>query len=703
MKKGLVIAEKPDLLKKIMSAYNKHASEFDFVLEGVAQVGHLFGLKLPKEMDESMQKWSQDLFPWFPHHWEYKITESKEKKFKTSKTQIYHKIKDALHSGKYDFVVHAGDPDQEGELLIRETLMEAGNSLPVKRLWVNASTNEEDYVKGLKSLKSDSEPFYENIYQAALARQHSDYLIGMNFSPVVSLRSNEVSNVGRLKSFIIALICEREEEVLNWKPSSSYGIRAKYKEGFSGDHIEFFPTKEKAEDMKSLMGTSALVTLNETKRVRQYAPPLFKLSTLQIEASKKGFKAEEVQDIAQSLYEKGYMSYPRTSCEYISSSAEFQKMLESASVFPDLKAFVDQLSADDIAGMKSNHRYVRDGETAESGHQALTPTTKMPNLEALSAPEKEILHMVFAEYVAAFLPPMVQDKTRIETENNGYLFVTTGKVLIEKGYTELLKTEIEDVVLPKVEKGQTVTVDCFEIIEKKATRPKRYTDGTLVQALEHPAKYLEDSRLREVGKTIDISIGQPSTRAETIKQLVKLGYLEFSSGKVSYLIPTEKGKRNYKNIQGSDLCKADTTAIWEEKLECIRTGKMTREQFEREIRSFVVSGVEELKRKPMETVAREGMEVVGKCPKCGSDFINGKFGPYCSEKCGFMFGKFRGKELTVAQKKKLLQGKPIEVKGLKSKAGKEYGMKVIPTKQFTSSEYNGKTMYFMEFDTEFLK
>lgn len=703
MQKGLVIAEKPDLLKKIMSAYKKHAVEFDFVLEGEAQVGHLFGLKLPKEMDESMQKWSQDLFPWFPHHWEYKITESKDKKFKTTKTQIYHRIKDALRSGKYDFVVHAGDPDQEGELLIRETLMEAGNSLPVKRLWVNASTNEDDYVKGLKSLKPDSEPFYENMYQAALARQHSDYLIGMNFSPIVSLRSNEVSNIGRLKTFIISIICQREDEVLNWKPSSSYGIRAKYQEGFSGDYVEFFPTKEKAEGMLSSMSNSALVTLCETKRVRQYAPSLFKLSTLQIEASKKGFKAEEVQDIAQSLYEKGYMSYPRTSCEYVSSSAEFERMLESAAVFPDLKSFIDRLSPEEITAIRSKRQYVRDKETAESGHQALTPTTKLPNLEALSGPEKEILHMVFAEYVAAFLPPMVQDKTRIETENNGYQFVTTGKTLIEKGYTELLKTEIEDVILPKVEKGQTVSVDGFEIIEKKATRPKRYTDGTLVQALEHPAKYLEDSRLREVGKTIDISIGQPSTRAETIKQLVRLGYLEFSSGKVSYLIPTDKGKRNYKNMQGSDLCKADTTAIWEEKLEDIRTGKMTREQFEKEIRSFVVTNVDELKRKPMESAAKEGAEVIGKCPKCGADFVSGKFGPYCSGKCGFTFGKFRGKDLTTAQKKKLLQGKPIEVKGLKSKAGKDYGMKVIPTKQFTSTTYNGKTMYFMEYDTEFLK
>ena len=156
-------------------------------------------------------------------------------------------------------------------------------------------------------------------------------------------------------------------------------------------------------------------------------------------------------------------------------------------------------------------------------------------------------------------------------------------------------------------------------------------------------------------------------------------------------------------MQGSDLCKADTTAIWEEKLEDIRTGKMTREQFEKEIRSFVVTNVDELKRKPMESAAKEGTEVIGKCPKCGADFVSGKFGPYCSGKCGFTFGKFRGKDLTTAQKKKLLQGKPIEVKGLKSKAGKDYGMKVIPTKQFTSTTYNGKTMYFMEYDTEFLK
>lgn len=697
MKRALLIAEKPSLLKSILSAYQNHSSEFDFTIDGIAQAGHLFGLKLPKEMDESMKVWSLDLFPWYPHHWEYKIID--DKSYRVSKSEIFNRIKGAIHSGKYDFIIHAGDPDQEGELLIRETLIEAGNSLPVKRIWINAST-EEEYLYGLKNIKDDSEPFFERMYQSALARQHADYLIGMNLSPVVSKKCGETANVGRLKTFIDSLICKREEEVLNWTPSSTYGVSATYKEGFSGVHTEFFSSEEKARKVIAALGDIAVVVSCETKRAKQYAPALFKLSTLQIAASKKGIKADEVQEIAQSLYDKGYLSYPRTSCEYINDVADFSLMLKNASVFPDLKAFVDNLTSENIEAIKKNTRYVRNKETAESGHQALTPTSKMPNLESLSAKEKEILHMVFAEFVAAFLPPLVQDKTKIVTENNGFEFVTNGKVLIEKGYTELLKTEIEEVSLPKVENGQRLSVANFDVVEKKAVRPKRYTDGTLIEALENPAKYLEDDRLRLLGKDLDISIGQPSTRSKTIKQLVKLGYLEFSSGKVAYIIPTEKGKRLVNNMAGSDLCKADTTAIWEEKLENIRTGKMTREQFEKEIRSFVAQEVDELKRKEMESVS--GAEVVGKCPKCGGDFVNGKFGPYCSEKCGFVFTKFRGKELTATQKKKLLSGKPIEVKGLVSKKGAEYGMKVIPTNRINSNTYNGQTYYFMDYDTEFL-
>lgn len=696
MKKAFVIAEKPSLLRSILSAYKNHASEFDFELEGIAQAGHLFGLKYPGEIDESMKKWEMENYPWFPNKYEYKITD--DKSYKRTKSQIFQEIKKAIHSGRYDFIIHAGDADQEGEILIRETLNEANNKIPVLRFWINATT-EDEFVRGLKEMEPDDKPFYENMYQAALARQHSDYLIGMNLSPVVSLKSNETAHIGRLKTFINALVVRRELEIMQWKPSSTYVVTASYDEGFLGTYPEAFATEKDAVAFTKELSDNAVVRANETKRTKKYAPNLFKLSTLQIAASKKGYSAENVQDICQSLYDKGYLSYPRTSCEYLNDSADFKTMLKSASAFPELVSFIDGIDASAIEKVKKNKNYIRNEDVADAGHMALTPTTKKPDLTKLSSEEKEILYMVFAQYVAIFLPPLVQDKTKIVTVNNGYEFVTNGKVLIDEGFTKLLTMKLEDTPLPVIQEGATVHVKEFDTAEKKATPPKRYTDGTLIEALEQPAKYLEDSSLKGLGKVIDISIGRPSTRAPILKELIALGYLTHEK---KSLKPTEKGFRYVYNIQSSSLCKADTTALWEEKLEKIRKGTMKREDFESQIRDYICEEIKRLKTVTMKSAPREGAEVIGTCPKCGADFITGQYGSYCQGKCGFVLKQFRGKKLTEAQKKKILKGQPVDLKNLTAKSGKTYNLRIKPTKKFSSFEHEGKTYYSMDFETEFI-
>lgn len=678
MKKALVIAEKPSLLKKIMSAYSHHAGKFDFALEGIAQVGHLFGLMNPKELDEEMQSWRLENFPWFPRHWGYKITEDGMGKFARSKTDIYREIKEAVKSGRYDFVIHAGDPDQEGELLIRETLEEAGNRLPVMRLWINAST-EEEYVCGLSHLEPDTEPFYENMYQAALARQHADYLIGMNFSPVVTLKCGETSNVGRLKTFINSLVASREEEIAVWKPSSTYEAVAVYAEGFSGTYPEKFKTEEDARAFLAGLSGEARVVSAETSRARQSAPALFKLSTLQIFAGKKGYSAEDVQEIAQSLYDKEYLSYPRTSCEFVNDKAEFEAMLESAYAFADLQPFIDRIGSAEIEKVKKNRKYVRNEEVADSGHCALTPTKKKPDLGSLSEDETNILHMAYAQYVAIFLPPLVQDKTKIITENNGHEFATTGKMLIDKGYTELLSADIADKPLPIIREGDVVHADEFLAAEKKAACPKRYTDATLIEALEHPGKHIEDERLKGLGKVLDISIGQPSTRAPIIKQLIQIGYLHHVKGKgrTEFLAPTEKGMRNARNMSGSSLCKADTTAEWEEKLEMIRKGAMSRKQFEDEIHAYVCAGVEDLKSKEMEVYGG-----LCKCRQCGGGVVE-KPKLFACVRCGAAIWKNNkyfdaiGYRLTRQGAIELFSEGRTYAKGLKSKKGTSYDAHIV--------------------------
>lgn len=695
MKKALLVAEKPDLLRKILSAYKNHKNEYPYVIEqGIAQVGHLFGLKLPKEMDEDLKNWKLENYPWFPERYEMKITDP-------GKRKIYYKIEDAIKSGQFDFVIHAGDPDQEGEALIRETLEHAGNQLPVYRLWTNAST-EDEYAKALKELKSDSDPFFENLYAAAIARRNSDYNVGMNLSPVLSLLCNDTYHVGRIKAFIDGIIVTRERELLNWKPSSIYQLGAVYQEGFAGSYTaEQFDTEQDALDFAKNLKKEANIIDVKVEKTKKYAPHLFKLSTLQIFADAKGVSASQVQDICQSLYQKGYSTYPRTSCEFVDSQANFKAMLKSAFVFEDLRPFVARIKPEDIERIKKNKNYVNNEKTAESGHQALTPTTVVPDLSNLTDDEKTVLHMIFAQYVAIFLPPMIQEKTKIITENNGYEFVTNGKRLLDKGFTELLTVKLTDVLLPVVKKGDIVHVDQFVPIEKKATPPKRYTQGTLIQALENPAKYLQDNSLKSLSRVIDISIGRPSTREPIINQLITMKYISIKN---KSLVPTQKAMDYFDNLHESAILRADTTSIWERDLEEIRKGNMQRSDFEKNINEFIVTEIERLKKCPMIKAAPKntGLEELGICPNCGKKILNGKFGAFCENKCGFTIGKYRGKTLTKTQIKKLLNKKPIVVKGLTSKKGSEYNMQ-IELIGAEKNNYNGKTYFFPKFKEEFSK
>lgn len=713
MKKGLVIAEKSSLLKQIMDAYNHHKSEFAFELDGIAQSGHLLGLKLPSEIDEDMKGWEMSKYPWRPETWEYKVAEKKNHnpKFKTA-TQIFYDIKKAVKSGKYDFIIHAGDPDQEGELLVRETLNEIGNSLPVMRIWINAST-ENEFVSALKNMKSDNDPFYERIYQAGLARSHCDYLVGMNLSPVVSLKTDETVNIGRLKTFIIDLVAAQEEKVKNWKPQSHYGIAAQCQYNsmdFISEHTTVFETEQEAKDIIKLLQNTATVTSVETKTVKKSAPSLFELSSLQVAANKKyGYSSNDVLGICQMLYEKRILSYPRTSCKFLNDEADFEVLLQSACVFEDLKKFVSQITKEDIESVKKNKQYVDNAAVADEGHLALTPTTQKASIANLSEPEKQILHMVFAQYVAIFLKPMVQRKTKIISNNNGYDFVANGKVLLDPGFTELLTTKFNTIELPTVNKGDILTITKMETVEKVATPPVLYTDGTLIAVLTSPIKLFQDATAKTLGKTLKVQIGRPSTRGATIDTLIQLGYLEIKKGKgkVNYLITTEKGKRSAKNMTGSILCDAETTLHWEEQLDYIRKGTLSPEAFEDEIWNFICQETDRLKNVSM-TKAPAGQNLssekkLGVCPKCGSDFVVGKFGPYCKGQCGLTIKKYRGKKMTQSQITKLLDGKNVVMKGLKSKAGKEYNMSLTPTGQFDSFSYNGKTYYSLKYKEEFAK
>lgn len=701
--KYLLIAEKPSLMRTIQDVYFKNRGSIPYEIEFMAQAGHLVTLLLPSEIDEEQKVWKWENLPFDPNDfggWKYKVIPGKEK--------LFNEIKTKINSGLYDGIIHAADPDQEGQLLCNLVLQESHNKLPVKRFWTNDLTDSAVLDALIHLRDNDKDDFLVHLGEAALARQHSDYRIGMNISEAASLKTNIKCAIGRVKSPMTKIVVDRERAIRNFKPTTTYELKVNYKEKFFGilfddDGNVSFKTKEEAEAFAKTLKGTASVSSFEKKREKKYAPPLFKLATLQIEAGKLGYNADKVLGIAQSLYEKKYMSYPRTSCEFLASTLDYEKLLKSISVFPELKKYADKVTKADIDRIKKDTKYVDDKKLKESGHYALSPTTTVPNLSTLNKDETIILEMVFKQFMAIFLPPLVQDKTTIITNNDSHLFKSTGKILVDKGYTELLTTSMTDVDLPTLKNGDVVNVDKFEEVEKTTTCPKRFTDGDLIQIMENPIKYLEDEKLKSALKSSH-GIGTPATRAGIINQLItKDKYIERKKGKgkSELIYATLLGEQVIDAIGDMDVCKVDMTGIWEEKLDDIRLGKLSFVNFEVEMIEYIEQMVNDIKnsssiQKITGAKASSKVKVLGKCPICGRDFLESEKYFLCSgyskenPECRLIFKKeVLGKKLTEKEVTNILtKGKTSKLKFKNPKTGKNFETELILNKQEFKLDFN---------------
>lgn len=674
MKRALLIAEKTSLQNTIAEVYKKHKNEFDFTIDFVAQSGHLLTLLLPSEIDEEQKTWKWDNLPFHPRQyngWKYKVIPQSASKFEN--------IKNAILDGDYDFIIHAGDPDREGELLVNLVLNYIGTKLPVYRFWTNALA-ESNVLNALHNMENDrTEPRLVNLYQSALARQHIDYLIGMNLTEAASLKMYSTVPVGRCKTVICSIICKREKEILNFTPHTDYELECTYDEQFKGVLFEEnkektedgttsnirFPDKKTLGDFTTQLGDTAKVISVKKEKTKQYAPKLYKLSSLQTEASAKyGYNAANTLEIVQSLYEKKFVSYPRTSCDVLSTSMDYEVMLQSIAEIPELESYVKTITSADIERIKHTKMYVDDKKMQEHGHYALSPTEIAPDLSALTTPEKNVLIMIFKRFLSIFLPPVIQEKTTIITENNGHKFRTNGKILLDAGYTKILDKKFEDNLLPDIKEGETVHVKGYAAIEKTTTCPKRYTDGELVRLLEKPAKFLNDNSLTKLGE--HLRIGTDATRGEILKQLYERDkFIEYKkgNGKAEYIYPTERCMQVIENLGDREICRVDLSGQLELKLEEIQRGELDATQFEFEMEKIVESMVNDIQSADIKPLGR-AKNVVCKCPKCNGDIIAGKKGYFCSnykEGCqGKLFGELCGAKITPTDIEKLLSGKTIE-------------------------------------------
>lgn len=783
--RALLIAEKPSLRRTIEAVYKKHIKEIPYQIDFMDQRGHLLTLVLPDEMDASLKKWSWSTLPIEPEKlggWRYKvIQERKTGNFLTS-AERYEAIKKKLQTENYDFIINAGDPDQEGELLIRIVLAElkreflessfesdngsnktlddkSGNqsdiksdneldnlsklnqygesnnnsrtkaTIPIKRFWSN-DTTEPKVLEALINLRDDdNDPMLVNLLKAAYARQHSDYRVGMNISRAASLKMDSRVACGRVKTPIMSIVCRRELEILNFVPSTVYGVKVKYEEGFEGQLAEpgvlnagakskskgskadneatdgaadkapaadkkkqgkkeadgakgeeseereegagliWFDTKEEAEALiKTLSGPAKVLKFQSRKQETQ-PPKLYKLATLQIAAGKLGYSSAKTLEIVQSLYEKGYVSYPRTDCEFISSNEKLYELLRSCMGVPELEEYIKTITNGAIKKVQSSNRWVNDKKLQEAGHSALIPTTYKPDFAKLTKEQQDIYRLICRQFTAIFLPPLVQKKVELVADISGQMFRSTGKTLVDEGYSKIFGTKSTDAMIPQHKAGDLIPTESFELAEKTSSCPKRFTDADLIAVCEAPHRFLTDMSHKALGRAL--KIGTSATRASIIEELIKRDkYLQRKKEKkTEYIVPTDDGMHIYERLKDRKICQVDMTAEWEEQLELIREGKLELNSFEESMRQDVRAMIEDIRSlgtadrrsgvrgtgnvvgRDQKTATRsgdisQGYRIVGKCPECGGSILSGPKGFFCSNyKKGCGVGAYKSVEL----------------------------------------------------------
>lgn len=675
-KKALLIAEKPSFMRDIQKAYNHIAGRLPYEITFVAQVGHLVELLDPVELNPIYKSWDVDLLPIDPDKedgWKYKV--------KRSVRDVYKNIEKEVKSGKYDVIIHAGDADQEGELLIRLVLNKIGNTLPVLRFWANKTT-QQGLEEAFDNLKDDNSEWFNNLYQSGLLRQQTDWLFGMNGSRAIASRiyagrDNKIA-AGRVMTWIQTAIVDREDEIKNFIPKTTYGVKVTYTNTMEGNLYEipenvsddekssenvgtiYFENIKDAENLINSLGNAGTVKKINKIKTTTYAPSLYKLAKLQEDGSKLGFSADRTLEIVQQLYEKHLLSYPRTDCEVLSSTEDFRAIISSAAAVPGLNSAATFASGR-ISEVISNSKYVNDKELAKHGHSALVPTDETPDFSTLDPDEQAIYTLVAKRFLAIFQPPLIQNKVTILTDIDGHIFRTTGKTVVDPGYTTFTGEKIADKTLPIVNEGETLLIASKNTVEKTTTCPKRFTDGTLIAAMENPSKYLADKTIKESVK--DLSIGTSATRGAIIKKVIDDKYVERKKG---YLYPTDFGSFMIHTIRGISLCKIDITGQWEQILMKVRQGEITSEVANAYLKGQLNELIHDIKNINKVTYGNSTIErkEIMKCPCCGKPLMMGPVNYYCSGyrdgcKCS-LNKKFLEAQFTEEDAIALFSGKIIE-------------------------------------------
>ncbi len=690
MGKALVIAEKPSVaadIAKALGGFSRKGEYYesdDFVISSA--VGHLLEICEPDEFKVKKGKWSFSHLPVIPSHFDLQPIENTQDRLKLLLKLINRK--------DVDEIINACDAGREGELIFRNIVKYSGIKKPIKRLWLQSMT-PESIREGFKRLRSDEE--MQPLGQAAFCRSEADWLVGINGTRAMTAFNSksggfQKTTVGRVQTPTLAIVVEREEKIRNFVPRDYFEVHATFA-AKSGNYIgrwfdesftkskdnndsELKPerlwTLERAEEIKAkCLGKTGIVT-EESKPSTSMPPLLYDLTSLQRDANNKyGFSASSTLKIAQALYEKHkVLTYPRTDSralpeDYVKTAKDVIKALTDSD-FGNHAAKI--LEAEWV---KLNKRIFNNAKVSD--HFAIIPTTIVP--KHLNQQEKLIYDMVLKRFLAVFFPAAEYLITTRITRVEGEPFKSEGKVLVVAGWLEVYGKEDQQdgdaPSMPPVEKDERVSTKEIEIKSLQTKPPARFTEATLLSAMEGAGKLIEDEELRQAISAK--GIGTPATRAAIIDGLLYEKYLERAGRE---LVPTPKAFSLITLLRGlniPELISPEMTGNWEYQLKLMERGNLKREQFMMEIADMTRAIVEKAKKYESDTVPGDFGKLKAPCPKCGGEIVENYKKFQCS-KCDFFIWKIiAGRQFDINEVEKLITERQIgPLDGFRSKNGRPF-------------------------------
>lgn len=641
MAKSLVLAEKPSVARDIARVLGAKRNGNDFI-EGDKYVitwalGHLVTLADPDAYDDKYKAWRLEDLPMLPQKMKLVVIKQVSKQFKT--------VSSLMNRSDIDKLIIATDAGREGELVARWIMMKARWKKPTFRLWISSQTDRA-IKDGFNNLKPAKE--YDNLYYSAQARAEADWLVGLNVTRALTCKHNAQLSAGRVQTPTLALIVAREEEIAKFKPSDYYTLQAVFK-GFNATFRDAknntrFSNREFVENIcADIKDKTAVVAKVERTAKKQNPPAAYDLTELQRDANKiYGYSAKQTLSLMQSLYEfHKVLTYPRTDSRYITDDvvATIPERLRSIAQGPYQKAAMTLYRQPINAKFIVNNAKVTD-------HHAIIPTEQSANFAKLSHDERNIYDLVVKRFIAVLSPAFEYDEVKLTIDIGGNSFHAKGKIVKSAGWKEIYgasanddedeETENKSQQLPELRQGMKLPVLNLKIVTGKTRPPARYTEATLLSAMENPSKQIADKQLKSVIEATS-GLGTPATRADIIEKLFDNFSIERNGKEIR---PTAKGKQLIK-IVPADLKSAELTAKWEQQLQNISRGTADMKTFIAEMKKYATSLVSMVIASDAQYV-HDNM-TKEKCPECGKYLleVNGKKGKMliCQDReCGYRKG-----------------------------------------------------------------